>query len=82
MSSQTFDASYRLRRPYLEEAIIREIAQGASLRRVAQVLGINRKTVSRRLFRARRQTPPVDATTAGQRVAEARPQVTSAGKTI
>ena len=55
MSSQTFDSSYRLRRPDLEHAIIREIAQGASLRRVAQVLGINRKTVSRRLYRARRQ---------------------------
>lgn len=55
MSSQTFDSTYRLRRPELEHAIIREIAQGSSLRRVAQVLGINRKTVSRRLFRARRQ---------------------------
>jgi len=55
MSSQTFDSTYRLRRPELEHAIIKEIAQGSSLRRVAQVLGINRKTVSRRLFRARRQ---------------------------
>jgi len=55
MSSQTFDSTYRLRRPELEHAIIREIAQGSSLRRVALVLGINRKTVSRRLFRARRQ---------------------------
>lgn len=53
MSSQTFDSSYRLRMPDLEKAILREIAQGASLRRVARVLGINRKTVSRRLFRAR-----------------------------
>jgi len=54
MSSQTFHVSYRLRRPDLEHAILREIAQGASLRRVAQVLGVNRKTVSRRLSRARR----------------------------
>jgi transposase-like protein len=53
MSSQTFDETYRLRRPELEHAILKEIAQGASLRRVAQVLGINRKTVSRRLFRVR-----------------------------
>lgn len=56
MSSQTFHASYRLRRPDLEHAILREIAQGASLRRVAQVLGVNRKTVSRRLIRARRMS--------------------------
>ena len=55
MSSQTFDSTYRLRRPELEHAIIREIAQGSSLRRVAQLLGINRKTVSRRLYRAQRQ---------------------------
>ena len=60
MSSQTFDSSYRLRRPDLEHAIIREIAQGASLRRVAQVLGINRKTVSRRLYRVRRQSEIAD----------------------
>ena len=63
MSSQTFDSTYRLRRPELEHAIIREIAQGSSLRRVAQVLGINRKTVSRRLFRARNQVVmPLGAT--------------------
>ena len=80
MSSQTFDSTYRLRRPELEHAIIREMAQGASLRRVAQVLGINRKTVSRRLFRARRQ---IAATTQAESlVAEARRKVseeTSAG---
>ena len=52
MSSQTFDATYRLRMPGLESAILEEIARGSSLRRVAQVLCINRKTVSRRLRRA------------------------------
>ncbi len=55
MSSQTFHSTYRLRMPELEAAIIREIQQGSSLRRVADVLGINRKTVSRRLDRARHQ---------------------------
>jgi DNA invertase Pin-like site-specific DNA recombinase len=55
MSSQTFDSTYRLRMPELEGAIIREIQHGFSLRRVADILGINRKTVSRRLDRARHQ---------------------------
>jgi transposase-like protein len=54
MSSQTFHETYRLRRPELEEAIHREIHRGCSMRRVAEVLGINRKTVSRRLLRAER----------------------------
>ena len=54
VSSQTFDKTYRLRRPELEAAIVKEISLGASMRRVARVLGINRKTVSRRLIRARR----------------------------
>jgi len=53
MSSQTFDVTYRLRMPELEQAILDEIARGSSLRRVAEVLQINRKTVSRRLRRAR-----------------------------
>lgn len=53
MSSQTFDVTYRLRMPELEQAIMEEIARGSSLRRVAEVLQINRKTVSRRLRRAR-----------------------------
>ena len=57
MSSQTFHVSYRLRRPDLEGAILKEIARGASLRRVAESLGVNRKTVSRRLRRARWQAP-------------------------
>ena len=55
VSSQTFDRTYRLRRPNLEEEIIRGLAQGQSQRQVAQTLGINRKTVSRRLLRARNQ---------------------------
>jgi len=54
VSSQTFDETYRLRRPELEGAIIREMAQGSSVRRAAEVLGVNRKTISRRLMRARR----------------------------
>jgi transposase-like protein len=53
MSSQTFDETYRLRMPELEQAILDEISRGSSLRRVAEVLQINRKTVSRRLRRAR-----------------------------
>lgn len=53
MSSQTFDITYRLRMPELEQAIMDEISRGSSLRRVAEVLQINRKTVSRRLRRAR-----------------------------
>ena len=53
MSSHTFNTTYRLRRPELDEAILHELAQGYSLRRVAQILGINRKTVSRRLMRTR-----------------------------
>ncbi|HEY3175696.1 MAG TPA: LuxR C-terminal-related transcriptional regulator [Candidatus Polarisedimenticolia bacterium] len=62
MSSQTFNSTYRLRKPELENAILQELAQGASMRRVAEILGINRKTVSRRLMRVRRQTtPPVEA---------------------
>jgi len=59
MSSQTFDATYRLRMPGLETAILQEIARGSSLRKVAQVLCINRKTVSRRLKRA--STPALSA---------------------
>lgn len=59
MSSQTFDATYRLRMPGLETAILQEIARGSSLRKVAQVLCINRKTVSRRLKRA--SAPPTPA---------------------
>ena len=55
MSSQTFNVTYRLRRPELDEAILHELAHGYSLRRVAQILGINRKTVSRRLMRSRLQ---------------------------
>ena len=58
VSSQTFDTTYRLRRPELEQAIMREMAQGASLRHVAEGLGINRKTVSRRLLRARTRNEP------------------------
>lgn len=54
MSSQTFAESYRLRHPDLEEAILRQMAQGGSLRSIARILGVNRKTVSRRLARARR----------------------------
>ena len=56
MSSQTFNSTYRLRRPELDNAILQELAHGASMRRVARVLGINRKTVSRRLLRSRRMT--------------------------
>lgn len=52
MSSQTFDRTYRLRRPELDDAIEREVARGTSLRGVARTLGINRKTVTRRLRRA------------------------------
>jgi len=52
MSSQTFDSTYRLRRPELDDAIEREVARGTSLRGVARTLGINRKTVTRRLRRA------------------------------
>lgn len=55
MSSQTFNVTYRLRRPELDEAILHELAHGYSLRRIAQILGINRKTVSRRLMRSRLQ---------------------------
>ena len=54
MSSQTFDETYRLRRPELEDAIRSAVERGTSMRRVAEVLGINRKTVSRRLRRAER----------------------------
>jgi transposase-like protein len=54
MSSQTFDETYRLRMPELEDAIRKEVDRGISMRRVAEVLGINRKTVSRRLRRAER----------------------------
>ncbi len=53
MSSQTFDETYRLRRPDLEAAILQEVGRGYSLRQVARTLGINRKTVSRRLRRVR-----------------------------
>lgn len=52
MSSQTFDSTYRLRRPELDDAIEREVARGTSLRGVARTLGINRKTVTRRLRRS------------------------------
>lgn len=52
MSSQTFDRTYRLRRPELDVAIEREVARGTSLRGVARALGINRKTVTRRLRRS------------------------------
>lgn len=52
MSSQTFDRTYRLRRPELDDAIEREVARGTSLRGVARTLGINRKTVTRRLRRS------------------------------
>ncbi|MGH9867729.1 MAG: hypothetical protein ACREAA_06145 [Candidatus Polarisedimenticolia bacterium] len=57
MSSQTFHETYRLRMPGLQSAILEEIARGSSLRHVAQVLRINRKTVSRRLKRVGQQIP-------------------------
>jgi len=73
MSSQTFNATYRLRRPELDEAILHELAHGYSLRRVAQILGINRKTVSRRLLRSRLQAgseqPPSEVVSRVQRAA-------------
>src|SRR5688500_7234572 len=55
MSSQTFVETDRLRMPGLQSAILEEIARGSSLRHVAQVLRINRKTVSRRLKRVSQQ---------------------------
>jgi len=61
VSSQTFDRTYRLRRPNLEEEIIRGLAQGQSQRQIANLLGINRKTVSRRLMRSRNQNAQAQA---------------------
>ncbi|HKY32036.1 MAG TPA: hypothetical protein VJV23_05820 [Candidatus Polarisedimenticolia bacterium] len=84
MSSQTFDTTYRLRMPELDQAISDELARGSSLRRVAQVLCINRKTVTRRLNRARRLSavpaaPPAAAVAEPRRAKTARK---SAGKVV
>lgn len=79
MSSQTFDSTYRLRRPELDDAIEREVARGTSLRGVARTLGINRKTVTRRLRRAGAMKSAETSETRvagrshGHRVAEAPP---------
>jgi hypothetical protein len=81
MSSQTFDETYRLRMPGLEDAIFEEIARGSSLRRVAQVLKINRKTVSRRLRRASQARPaPLPAAAVAERLAVASNTISSRQK--
>ena len=83
MSSQTFNSTYRLRRPELENAILQELAHGASMRRVAVILGINRKTVSRRLLRVRRQTNvPAEAMTVRDITGKAVAEPGSGGQTI
>lgn len=58
MSSQTFDVTYRLRQPDLGRLIAREVACGKSLRGVARALGVNRKTVYRRLRRMQEANRP------------------------
>lgn len=83
MSSQTFDSTYRLRRPELDDAIEREVARGTSLRGVARTLGINRKTVTRRLRRAGvlKSTEPATRNAGAareHRVAEASPAIRTA----
>lgn len=64
VSSQTFDRTYRLRRPDLDDEIRDAMARGTSLRGIARELGINRKTVSRRLRRAREMRGAADRETA------------------
>lgn len=71
MSSQTFAETYRLRHPDLDEAILKQMAIGLSLRKVARILGVNRKTITRRLIRARRHPAAM--------VPAARPELTPAG---
>jgi len=61
VSSQTFDRTYRLRRPDLDAVIREAMSRGQSMRGVARELGINRKTVSRRLRREAMASPGVGA---------------------
>jgi len=59
-SEQTFSVDYRDKRPELMAEVTRLLEAGLSQRRSARLLGVNRKTVSRRARRlrtARRRVP-------------------------
>ena len=50
-SSQTFRVEYRLRKPGIDEKVLRDLVSGVSLRQSARTLGVSRGTVEDRLVR-------------------------------
>ena len=44
-SSQTFRVEYRLRKPGIDEKVLRDLVSGVSLRQSARTLGVSRGTV-------------------------------------
>lgn len=56
-SEQTFSIDYRDKRPELMAEVTRLLEAGYSQRRSARLLGVNRKTVSRRARRLRTTRP-------------------------
>lgn len=55
-SSSTFRFSYRQKKPHIDALLMRLICSGVSLRGCARLLGLNRKTVHRKLLRIARHS--------------------------
>lgn len=54
-SSQTGTLTYREKKPYVDQTVFRLLASGVSQRQIAEILGINRKTVAKKLVRLGRE---------------------------